>query len=788
MLWRIAGGKLREERAVLATLTGLMLLSVLLACAGAGLITRLAGSADSLLERANAPDLVQMHSGTVDVGAIDDFAVGRPDVAAHQVTSLLGIDGAQLFFDGESQASNVQQNSLVVPGDERDLLLDELDRPVTDVDHGTIWLPVIYEDQNGMAVGSTVTVTAPDGYRLELEVAGFLRDSTMNPAIAGSKRLAVGSEDLAAVAEHTGTWEQLISFWVQDRTADITTVRSAYEEAGLPAAGPMVDRSAFVLFTVFVEGLVASMVLLGAAMVLMIGMLCLRLALRAALERDRREIAVMTAIGISARDVRSLYLLVYGGLAVVAGAAGLLGGIALERVLSSGLTRYLGEVGGASVVVVPALVALALVLGVLASVALMLRRLRRLGPIDVLRGAGPSTGAERPGRLSLHRSPLPVGPSLGLLSLLRRGGSAPLLVTVFAVCTALVMVPTAVATTLTSPQFSTYLGLGAADLRIDLPHTEGGSAAQFDLAEQALAEDPRIVENTALVTTRHRVKAGDGTELNLPVSSGDHTAMPVAYADGRAPRSQEEIALSLLALAEAGVAVGDELPMQVQGQWRELRIVGSYQDLTHGGITAQGLLPTAGEQVIWYVLGASVTPGTEASAVVGDLAGQLPGARVSETEEYRAQLLGPLGERVTATAALAASAAVALAVLLAVMICRLWLATDAVALSVQRALGASPLTLRAPYLTRMLLTLALGVVVGAALSLTVGQGLFNLLLEGMFGGLEHLFQGTSRIDLVIDPITTVVALPLLLAAVTTVATLWSCRHLRTADVRTLTSE
>ena len=784
----MARGKLREERAVMTTLAGLIMLSVLLACAGTGLITRLVGSGDALIERADAPHLAQLHTGDVDVDEITEFAAERPEITAHQVTPLLGIDGAQLFFDGTIQSSSVQQNSLMVPAHERDLLLDLQDRPITDVEPGTVWLPLLYED-SGLAVGSTVAVIAPDGFRRELVVAGFLRDSGMGPAIAGSKRLAVSAEDLAAVAEHTGTWEHLISFWVQDRSQDLTTVRGAYQEAGLPAAGPSVDRSAFMLFTVFAEGLVAALVLLAAGMVLVIGMLTLHLALRTALARDRREIAVMTAIGISARDVRTLHLLVYGSLAAVAGVLGLLGGIALERTLSSGLTRFLGETGGVRVVIVPALVAMLLVLGVLAMVAGLLRRLRRLGPLEVLRGTGSlGGGGARPGRLRLHRSPLPVGVSLGLISVLRRGGSAPLLVMVFAVCTMLVMVPTSIATTLSSPQFSAYFGLGAADVRIDLPYTGKDSAARFERARSALADDPRVAEHTALVTTRHLVETDEGEELGLAVSSGDRSATPGIYTDGRAPRSEGEIALSLLSLAEAGVSVGQELPIQVQGQWQELEVVGSYQDLTNGGRTARGMLPAEGEQVIGYVFGAAVTPGAGTAAVAEDLSAHLTAARVSETAVYRSQLLGPVGERISAASALAAAAAVALAALLAVMISRLWLATDASALAVQRALGASPLTLRAPYLTRMLLTLLLGLGVGAVLSLTLGQGLFNVLIEGMFGGMEHLFQGTSRIDLVIDPLLTGIAMPLLLGTVATVATLWTCRRLRTADVRTLTTE
>ncbi|MGO1227742.1 ABC transporter permease [Brachybacterium sp. AOP42-C2-15] len=549
----------------MTTLAGLIMLSVLLACAGTGLITRLVGSGDALIERADAPHLAQLHTGDVDVDEIADFAADRPEITAHQVTPLLGIDGAQLFFDGASQSSNVQQNSLVVPSHERDLLLGLQDRPIIDVEPGTIWLPLLYED-SGLAAGSTVTLTAPDGFRLDLEVAGFLRDSSMGPAIAGSKRLAVSAEDLAAVAEHTGTWEHLISFWVQDRSRDLTTVRAAYQEAGLPAAGPSVDRSAFILFTVFAEGLVAALVLLAAGMVLVIGMLTLRLALRTALARDRREIAVMTAIGISARDVRTLHLLVYGTLAGVAGALGLLGSIALERVLSSGLTRFLGETGGVRVVIVPALAAMLLVLGVLAMVAGLLRRLRRIGPLEVLRRSGSVGDAAGPGRLRLRRSPLPVGVSLGLMSLLGRGSSAPLLVTVFAVCTLLVMVPTSIATTLSSPQFSAYFGLGAADVRIDLPHTGKDSTDRFESARRTLADDARVAEHTALVTTRHLVETDEGEELGLAVSSGDRSATPGIYTEGRAPRSEVEIALSLLSLAEAGVSVGDQLPIQVQGQ------------------------------------------------------------------------------------------------------------------------------------------------------------------------------------------------------------------------------
>ena len=488
MLLRMAIATLRGERAVAATLVGLLLLSALLACAGTALLARLAGAGETLLDRADAPHLVQMHSGEVDADEVAEFARDRPEVTAHQVQPLLGLEGAQLFLDGESQAASVQQNLLVVPDDRRDLLLDEQDRPITDVHPGTIWLPLFHQLESGISTGDTVTITGPDGFRRELEVAGFLRDSTMNTAIAGSKRLAVSEEDLADIAAHTGTWEHLLSFWVHDPAADLTTLRTAYQESALPSAGPMVDRSAFRLFTVLAEGLVATIVLLGAVLVLVVGLLCLRLGLRTSLERDRREIAVMGAIGISARDIRTVYLLVHGGLASLAALGGLCGGLLLEPVLSAGFTRYVGPTGGAEVV-----------------------------------------------------------------------------------------------------------------------------------------------------------------------------------------------------LAPAGVAL-------------------------------------------------------------------------------------------------------LLAALLTVMIMRLWIAAEATPIAVQRALGTALATLRAPYLTRMLVTLAAGLLLGTGATRSLGQGLFNLLLEGLFAGPEHLFQGTSRVELVVDPLLTGLAQPLLLAGTVLAAALFTCRRLRTLEVRTLLAD
>jgi putative ABC transport system permease protein len=116
------------------------------------------------------------------------------------------------------------------------------------------------------------------------------------------------------------------------------------------------------------------------------------------------------------------------------------------------------------------------------------------------------------------------------------------------------------------------------------------------------------------------------------------------------------------------------------------------------------------------------------------------------------------------------------------------IARDAGQIAIQRAIGADDAGLRRQYLTRILLVLVLGVVVGTLAANTVGETLFNLMFEWLYGGFETLGQGTSRIDFAVDPLLAYVLLPALLLASVTGATAASSRSIAATDISALTSE
>ncbi len=784
---RMVARDFARNRSVTVVLVVLMMLSVLLATASTGTLVRLIGASSSLMERADAPHVVQMHAGDYDEQQLERWVEQRSDVAHHQTMLTVGIDGADLSFDGEDQTTSIQQNSLVVPNAERDLLLDLTNEPITQVAPGTIVLPVIYAVQDGLEVGQSVRIDAADGFSKEFSIAGFARDSIMNPAVASSKRLAVSPDDLAEVREHTGEVEYLMEFWLRDPDTQLAGFQKDYLDADMPRVGQMVDSATFRTLTMIGDGMVAAVVILVALLLLVVGALCLRFSFLTAAEQDYREIGVLKAIGVAARDIRRMYLTKYALLAGVASVLGLVGGLALTPLLTRNITQYMGSTSSVWSWLLPILAALAVFGALVLFVVVLLRRFDRISAVTAL-SAGATGDQSGATRLRLRRSRMPVHLRLGVMDVVGRWPTYLLLFFVFAVSTFIMIVPVNSATTASAPDFIHYMGIGPVDLRVDLDHADDTSSDQFGEAVDQLVADPDVTALATMITTRNATVDSEGNASSLYIENGDHTRLPLIYADGRAPSSGSEIALSLLALNESGRDVGDTLPVEVDGQVRDLAIVGSYQDITRGGKTAKASLPTEGEEVMWYVVGIDLVPDANAAEVSQVYAEQLAPGTIADIDHWREQTLGPTARLLTVAAVVAALVAVSLAVLMTALFTRMLVARDTGQIAIQRAIGADDAGLRRQYLTRMLLVLVLGVIVGTVAANTLGETLFNLMFEVMFGGFEALMQGTSRIDFAVAPTLAYVLLPAVFLVAVTAATVASSRAISAADISSLTTE
>lgn len=720
LLARLLKSDLARGFAVAATLAALIALAATLMSASTSLIVDTTTATNRLSERAKIPDLIQMHSGTADVSAIEGWIAGRDDITDHEIIETLPIPRQGLTIAGVNQADSYHEPAFVTSPEHIDLLLDDHGDPAHP-NPGEVALPIHYSAVGAAKVGDTITFDTGT-WKKELKVTGFIRDAQMNAAMVPSKRLVVHPQDFADFADHIEDREYLIEFALAESTRP-GTVLNAYKAAGLPATGVSIDSSMLRLMNSISTMLIAAVALLVAFVLMIVAMLALRYTVLAAIEVDLARIAVLKAIGAPQRQIRGLYLVKYLVLAAFGCIIGYLAGYPLSAALGAPTLLYLGTPPTTTLgILAPILAVLALAAAIIGFTWVALGRVGRISAIEALRTG--TSGSFRKRRNRWHLTSvrrLPVPQWMGIREALRPSNA--LLLGVLALCTFTMVLPTNVATTLDDPRIGTYLGSGQADLRIDV------RAGVQDLASVAevIDADQRISKHATVLRRDYKMETTSGEWESVLIDIGDHQAFPMQYLTGSAPLAEDEIALSYSQSAATGANVGSTVKVRTKDGDTPFQVTGVYQDITNNGLTAKATFDD-GAPALWQIIYADVQNKDLEAAVSEDLRAQLPGVQVTGASEYASQFFGATSSQIRIIALLACGIALSLAFLITMLFTVLVLSRERQQIGILKALGSSDRSVAGQYFTRFGILTLLGLAFGLLLATTVGEGAIGVIL------------------------------------------------------------
>lgn len=713
MLRRLLRADLARGAAVAVTLTALIALACSLASASARIIVDTTSATNQLARRANLPDLVQMHSGRLDAGAITAWADARPDIVDHEIIESLPAPRAELWIDGANQADSFQEPAFVTAPRRIDLLMGDDGRPV-DPSPGEIALPIHYSVTGAASVGDTVSVGTGES-AISMRVVGFFRDAQMNSAMIPSKRLVVSPQDFEALALRITEPEYYIEFDLAD-SARPGSVIAAYNDAGLPRQGIHVDASMIRLMSALSTQLIAAVAVIVALVLAAVSVLALRCTVLTALEADLAQIAVLKAIGAAPGRIARLYLVKYLALTGIGAVIGYAMGVPLGAALEAPALTYLGAPPTSAWTFGLPWVAVLVLAGIVIGLTrLTLRRMGRLSAVEALRAGASGAVKARRHRWRLSRSRrLPALQWLGIRQALRPANI--LMLGVLALATTTMLIPLNIASTLDNPSIATYLGAGEADLRIDARGEDEDLAATRD----ALEADPRI-ERSAIIQRRgYEMRVAGNRWEPLLIDIGDHDAFPMKYLSGRGPGGADEVALSYSQARAVGASEGSTVTVRGQRGDRDLTVTGVYQDITNNGLTAKALFDD-GSPALWRLAYADARDGEDPRAVANDLRATLPEAQVTAMSDYASQFFGATGSQVRLIALMTCAASLALSFLITALFVTLILTREREQAATLQALGAPMRSIRRHYVTRFGIIAVIGLVIGILLALSVGD-------------------------------------------------------------------
>ncbi|HBU11166.1 MAG TPA: ABC transporter permease [Clostridiales bacterium] len=755
---------IRKTKLITVTITAFILISAMLVSLAANLTVNLFGAIDNMLAAAKTAHFTRMHAGNVDISQVKQFAESNANVESWQVLEYLNIEGAQIAVGGDNLAWSTQDNGFSTQSESFDFLLDLEGNIIQPVD-GEVWFPLYYMKTGSAKVGDTVTV-----HGVELTVAGFLRDSMMNPAMANSKRFLVSENDFEKL-RNLGIMEYLIEFRLFDPSAS-ATFESGYIAAGMPANGPQAITYPLVRMINGIEnGMMIAVLALISILVIIVAFLCIRFTLLAKIEEDYREIGVLKAVGLRVSDIKKLYMAKYGALAAIAAMLGFLLSFAVQTPLMENIRLYLGVSGQEAFGALAGLAgAAAIFLIVMLYVSGVLRRFRKISAAQAVRFGAPQEKSKSAKGLSLAGGVLSPNVFLALKDVLSRKKLYITMFLVVVISSFIMVVPQNISSTISSLNFFTNMGIGMSDFSLYASNaqTQDVRGLSAEIANR-ISQDESVAQYAWMTTRLFEMPPADGAVERMQVTLGDHEVFPITYTHGAEPKTTDEIAISTLYADDFGKSVGDEIVLMVDGAEKRLTVCGIYTDITNAGKTAKAVFEATEGDILNSSVWVALHAPAETAAKVAQYSAEFPAARVTGVHEMAAQVFGD----VASTIGQAGGASIAIAALLTALVTLLFLkmlvTKDRYPIAILKSMGFTARSIGRQYMLRAAIVFVLGVLVGTVLANTLGEYV-GVALMSSFGASTFHFE--------INPLFAYVFSPLLLALCVYVATL-----LGSADIR-----
>jgi len=761
MFLKIVKNDFMRKKIITAAVCVFITMAVILGASATNIIANLIQSMSELQKHAVPSDITQMHSGEYDQAKIDKFTKEQHENIAMQETMvLLGIDGGNIHFGkNKTMAGTVQDISFVVQNKKFDFILD-LNNERLNVKKGKLAVPIYFMQEYDLKIGDKITVKS-EGNQKEFVISDYARDYEMNSSLTSSKRFVINEADYdEMLKKQVGKLEYLIEFKL-NKNSDSQAVQTSYIKTGLPANGPTVGGKIFLIFNAMSDATVAMVIIIISIMLIIIALLCIRLTFLATMDEDLIEIGVMKAMGISHKDIKNVYLIKYRVMSVVAGLIGYLLSFVVVNLFNGNMRLYISSnLSGNFKYVLSLIAPLFVYFMIVMYCKKVLKTMDKISAVEALRTDIMDRGKHRKYNFPLLKNKFfSTNIYMGLRDVWKRFKLYRILIFVFAICTFIVILPINMYNTMNSSEFSTYMGIGKCDMRIDLRKTDT-ITEDFKKLQEELKKDSEIKKYAAYITCSYQVKNAKDSFDYINIETGNFGLFPLNYLSGRAPKGEGEISISYANASkeELNKKVGDEVVVKASGTEKTMKVCGIYQDITNGGKTAKAdtSLGLNEDTVLWYIVNTDVATGVDIRKKMDYYQNTYNSAQVNDIKEYTRQTLGNMINQMSTIVIGGIVIALIVVVMITALFIKMLLSKDMSQIAIMRSMGLTSKNVKHQYIAGTMMVLIHGIILGVLASNYLGEFIVSMAMSSM---------GASRIQFVVVAWQTLLLCPLALIVI-----------------------
>ncbi|MDQ0233265.1 FtsX-like permease family protein [Metabacillus malikii] len=783
MKWLLVKNDFKRNKLINLALFMFIMFSSVLAILSVIVASQTMISISELYKKAEPAHFLQMHKGDINESEIDTFMSEHELVTYWQTVTMLTVYGESLTIISE-ETYNLSDSrldiGLVKQNETKDLLLNANHEKVT-LQKGEIGMPILLKDMYGMEIGDHVQLSS-QGVSKEFIITEFILDSMMNSPMASSTRILLSDDDFEALSNQVGEREYLIEAYFHDAN-EASDFQTAYENSGLPQNGQAITYTIIFILSALTDITTVFMLLLVSILLIIVSFICVKFTLMATLEEELTEIGTMKAIGIQFSDIRNLYLYKYRFIATTAIMTGYFAALHLSTIFTKHISATFGDQGMYTITILISITA-----GLLVFVftnyycSKLLKKLKKLSVVTALLHGEGLDKKKRKTKSGLSKSKvLPVNWLVSIRDVYQERRNWSMMFVVVLIAVLLILIPVNLMNTLKEPRLITYMGSSLEDILIEV---ENGENLENDAADVKLLvkNDTNLKSYQEYRRVRVQTSDAEGEKMNLHIDYGEKAGSGLQYVSGKAPETENEIAISYLNAEKIGKTTGDNIVLFTNGKEQPFLISGVYQDVTSGGYTAKATHNFSTLQPVKVTFSTHLKEGIDPEKKASEWSEILgAGVSVNSMSQFIDQTLGGVVHQLQTIVLAITLIGASLVMLVTGLYLKLRLAKDRSAIAVLKAIGFSEQDIKKQYMIKIGTVSLAGILTGTILTEVLDEPIINV-------GLSIAGLGIKNVELFTNPVITYLICPFCLLLLTLFITKRSMRSIQNYHIMKMIKE
>lgn len=559
------------------------MLAAMFVSSGLSNVVTVMNGTDYYLDKAGVGDFVIItQSGD---GGVESILNTSSEVDSYKVETAYWGEKGQVNIEGNEL--NVTSNTIVFQKISENGLkfFDKDNQILSKINPGEVYVTAGLLKRNDATIGDTLFIDY-HGLKLELTIAGEIKDALLGSDMMGNTRFLLSDEDIMRFeTDELKPYEGRI-FCVD--TDDTVKLQSDISEASnvMFAKGREIIKLTYVM-----EMIIAMIVLVLSVCLCLVSFVLLKFVITFTINEDYREIGVMKAIGIHNFKIRSIYLTKYFVMSVLGGVIGLIAGIPFGNMLIESVSEkmVLGNDSGIALNIAGAIIVVFIMTGF---AYLCTGKIKKSTPVDAIRNGSTGERFSKKSKCSMKK----MNCSNAFFMAINDFASAPkrfmTIILSFFICSIFVFGIVEVSDTMLSDRLISSFGkksdvyITTADfIGMDLFTADGDEKVDNLIlkVESDMSELGMTATANMEIWYQYNITFDGRTSAYTFVQNRFTKATDYDYLEGSAPMHPSEIAITKQISKELGAVIGDTVTIDFGTEKKDCIIVGYFQTMNSLG-------------------------------------------------------------------------------------------------------------------------------------------------------------------------------------------------------------